>query len=313
MARESFIQTVPLLTAGDLNRLDRLAFGGAQRVPNLMPGEHPSRRVGRGQVFADHRPYVPGDDLRTIDWKALGRTDRLFVKRQEQTSQQRVHLLLDASASMAYRGQDAALNPRWATGPSKHRYACSLAAAVAHVCARQRDPVGFSVLHNARVESWPTANEPGVHHARLQHAAALEPSGRAGLAKALHTIGLGTARHAVTLVISDLHEQMPDVLDALSALVGRGAQWMVAQVLHPDEVALPVVKGALRFVDSESGEAVVASPARIADDYRQRMAQRIERWRAALASLGIEHRLITTDRPVVDALGDWVFNRSLRT
>src|SRR5690606_15362353 len=128
-------------------QLGGLMFVARRLVDGLYAGRHLSPQVGMGQDFHDYRPYAPGDDLADLDWKLLGRTDRLYVRRYHRQTDLPVHLMVDASASMHFAGLAKTGQPLSAErSPTKYRMACLLAAAVAFLVTRQSERVGLGIF-----------------------------------------------------------------------------------------------------------------------------------------------------------------------
>ena len=313
----------PLLTPDDRAALQNLQFSPSARVTGHYAGRHASPQRGSAVEFRDYRAYTPGDAPGAIDWKVYGRSDRLVVKQYDHQTDLTVHLVVDASASMAYRG---AL-PTAATGgrltrllgggtpgdapASKLDHARRLAAALAFVVIGQQDRAGVAVAQNgAGPAVAPAASWPHLHHltGTLDH---LLAGGSAGLAATLSALDARTRRRGVVVLFTDLADAAQPVIEAVNRLIHGGHEVIVFQTLHPDELDLPDLSDTV-FVDSESGDAVHVQVEDIRESYARRARERVDTWRRQLTARGATHRLAPTDTAPVTALRDFLFHRNAR-
>ena len=237
----------PLLTPQLLRRLEQFQLLAARRAKSSARGERRSRARGQSVEFADYRNYVQGDDFRHIDWSLYGRLERLFLKLYEEERELPVRIFLDASESMTF-GE-----------PAKFDFARQVAAAIGYVALCGFDRV--SVISFPAVENAPEqlAVRGALRSVRgrksavtfLQNLAALRPGGAANLNEALRRGALEARQPGLAVVLSDFLD--PAGYEAgLNALVGRGFQVDVVQVLSPEELT-PGTYGDLKLVDSETG------------------------------------------------------------
>jgi len=283
-----------LLDPVELSRLGGLEVVTEGIVEGFLAGLHRSPRRGFSVEFAEHRMYQPGDELRYVDWKLLGRTDRLYVKQFEEETNLRAMMVLDTSRSMAWSGApDLRL--------TKLDYARRLVAALALVLLRQRDATGLITFDDdirsvtpprARLAHW--LNLLAVL-SRLQagHGTAAEP--------ALRRVVDQLRRRGLVVFISDLLLDRELALTALRFLRHRGHQVLVLHVMDPAEVELSGPAEA-RFQDPESGMAVTLRPEEWSAMYRRTVMETVAGWRAACRRHGIAYERITTDQPFGPAL-----------
>ena len=225
-------------------------------VDGLLAGRHRGGREGFTVEFADHRPYSPGDDPRAVDWRLFARTGELHLKRFEQETNLAVHLVLDASGSMTFRGQDAA----W----SKWGCAATLAATLAALVLRGRDAVGLTVLGRPGADRPPSA--AATHLENLCAAlGTVAPAGEADLSAAVPAAAMWR-RRGVAVLIGDLFDDPDRLAAVLADLARRRHRVAVLRVLDPEEVSPPLT-AATRFVPLEGGPPVLAD-ARLRDAYR---------------------------------------------
>lgn len=296
------------MTERDLRALDpelarrtaALALAARRAVQGALGGEHKSPYLGASVVFAEHREYRPGDDLRALDWRAYARFDRHFVKRFEQETNLRALLICDRSASMSYRGERAA--------SSKTELAQTLLAALALVALRQGDAVG--VL--------PFAREPGTYlppRARADHiegvfaALCAPPSGEGAseLGAALAEVGDRFHRRGLVALASDLFDV--DAADgaavgaALARLRARGHDVIVFHVLDADEIDF-AFGAPSRFEALEGDVAVEVDPSLVRSAYLEQIERFLSSWRDRAADVGARYVVARTDLPAERPLGE---------
>ncbi len=291
------------LAPGDMQRLRHLEFSTTRRVRGALSGRHSSRQRGQSVEFNDYRQYMPGDDPADVDWKAYGRSDRLYIKLYEHESELSTTILLDGSASMDFRGCDAPppgtkrVTARGetvpASGPSKFELAGSVAAALAFLLVQRSDRVALAIAADGTVR----AERPGVSMAHLtQMLAALDGhacAGEAALPAAIESVVRRSRRRGILVVVSDFIDDPDATVAALAEAAARGHEPILFQTLHAEELELPR-GGAGLFVDSESGERVRVHLDDIRDSYARAMTDFLERFDRMTRSLGIERTLLHT-------------------
>ena len=244
--------------------------------------------------FAEHRQYQPGDEPRYVDWKLLGRTDRLYVKQFEEETNLRAMLVLDASASMAWTGAVERL--------TKLEYAARLAAALALVLLRQRDAAGL-ITFDETVRSITPARARSSHWTSLARTLANTGPGSATAAEpALRQVVAALRSRGMVIFISDLLLDRPLVLKALKYLRHRGHQVLVLHIADPAELEL--ARGdETRFRDPESAAVVTLTPSEWGAAYRETVRGVVRAWGEACRASGMRYALIPTDSPFGTALG----------
>ena len=257
-------------------------------VDGFITGLHRSPRKGFSVEFAEHRPYIPGDDLRYLDWRIAARADRWVVKQFEEETNARAMIVLDVSRSMQWSGDTARL--------TKLSYAERLAAAIALLLIRQRDAVGL-VRFDAGLRSVVPARAQRAQWRRLV-AALSEPGGGAAsdVAGALMQAGRLVRRPGFVVLISDLLVDAAPVADAARTLRARGHEVLVLHVLDPAERDFPEFGEAL-YRDPESQDEVAAAPADVRASYQATVQAALSEWRAALGRAGARYAVATTDDP----------------
>lgn len=287
------------LATETMRRLDHLVLGSRWTVEGGRAGRHSSVLKGASVEFRDHRDYVQGDSLRHLDWKLFGRSERYFIKQYQEETSLRVHLVLDASASMAFRHSGQT---------SKFEFARELAAAVAYLAHQQQDSVGL-VIYDDQVRRWLPA-KGGNRHIRhfLDALGGHEPCGRTDTGKALEALAEGMARRGLVLMLSDLLDAPEAVLRALAHFRRRGHDVVLVQVLDPAELDLPF-DGVTDFIDMETGERLEADAALVRRAYCEAIGTAIDGIRARCGALRVDFRIATTDRTAADFLTELLADR----
>ncbi|OGT93756.1 MAG: hypothetical protein A2083_08410 [Gemmatimonadetes bacterium GWC2_71_9] len=282
-----------------LDPADVAALGGIEVVARgvvegFLSGLHRSPFRGFSVEFAEHRPYQPGDELRYLDWKILGKRDRLYVKQYEEETNLRATLVLDISRSMHWKGSAE-------RGLTKLDYATRLAAALALVLLRQRDATGLIAFDDAVRSVVPPRARSGQWHQVVRALMALEPGGGTAAEPALRRVTDLLRRRGMVIFVSDLLVERDLVLTALRYLRHRGHQVTVFHIMDPAEIEL-LGPAEARYVDPESGDSVVASAAALRREYRATVDRVVAAWRRACRSSGIAYHRVTTETPFGQAL-----------
>ncbi|MEO5798387.1 MAG: DUF58 domain-containing protein [Gemmatimonadales bacterium] len=293
-APATLLDPAVLARIGDLSLLARTVVDG------FLHGLHRSMRIGSSFDFAEHRSYQPGDDLRRIDWRLFGRTDKYFLKTYEADTNADVLFVVDVSASMDYGS----------TAVTKFAYARFLAASLAWLAQRQGDRVGLATIGGDLVDVVPSSTR---HLQLILHTLARAAPGGAGqLPKGLERVARFRGRSGVVVVISDCYEEPPVLEKTLGALRSRGHDVVLFHVLDPAERDLPW-ETAVTFEDSESGERLPLLPEELRQKYHALMAAHQQALRDGLARNRVDYVPVTTDQPLDAALHSYLDRRMLAT
>jgi uncharacterized protein (DUF58 family) len=271
-------------------------------VEGFLSGLHRSPFKGFSVEFAEYRQYVPGDDLSTLDWKVYARTDRHYVKKFEEETNLECHVLLDVSASMAYRG---------GAPMSKVEYGSVLAASLAYLMHRQRDATGLIQFDEKIIARLPASARPGHLHAILLALDRITPGARSDVGRPLHQLADALGKRSLAVLVSDLLDDPDRVVRGLKHLRFRGTDVIVFQVLDPYELQFPF-KGASRFTDVESGDEVTAEPSRVREGYLAQLAGLRAHYEKELRGAGIDFLTLDTSKPLDFALLAYLDARSRR-
>ncbi len=278
-----------LLDPMEVARLGGLELVAEGVVEGFLAGLHRSPRRGFSVEFAEHRMYQPGDDLRYVDWKILGRNDRLYVKQYEEETNLRAVVVFDVSRSMAWTGDPALRLPKLA-------YAQRLIAALTLVLQRQRDATGLIAFDDAVRVTLPARARLSHWRRVLETLAGLEAGQGTAAEPALRRVIDQLRRRGLVVFVSDLLFDRPLALKALRFLHHRGHQVVVLHVMDPSEVTLEGPAEA-RFEDPETRAAVVLRPKDWAGAYRETVEGVIAAWRLACRGHGIAYHAVRTDTP----------------
>lgn len=268
-----------------LDKVAGLELKAKRIVEGYVSGLHKSPFHGFSVEFAEHREYVPGDDLRFLDWKVYGRTDRLYIKRYEEETNLEAHLVVDTSASMAYTSAHESL-------PSKLTYATWAAAALAYLITQQQDAAGL-VLFDEKIRDLLPAQSNEAHLALLfERLETLEAAGNTQSGRAFGEIADALRRKGIILVFSDLLDDFREVLRGLKRLRARGHEVILFHILAHDEVVFPFER-MTRFEGLELGGRLTADPLALKEAYLAEVA----RFRNKLRRVCLQNRidLIETD------------------
>jgi uncharacterized protein (DUF58 family) len=279
-----------------LARIDTLELVAKWVVDGFINGLHGSPYLGLSLDFAEHRQYMPGDDIRRIDWRLYARTDRYYVKEYEADTNANFVAVLDISKSMKYGSK----------GISKLDYGRFLAASLAYFSSEQRDRVGLVTFDEDVVDYVP----PSAKHLEviLHTLDRVNPSKRGGLAQPMKKVLETVRRRGIMVVISDLYEEPEAVLEALTPLRYRGHDVIVFHLLDPTEIEFPFDEAA-QFEDLESGERIPIVPETQRARYRELISSHVGRISKLCADNQIDYALFDTATPLDYALFNYLSNR----
>lgn len=283
------------------SRLGKLGFVARAAVEGFITGLHKSPHRGVSVEFAEHREYAVGDEIRHLDWKALARTDRYYVKQFEQETNLRVHVLLDVSGSMAYGS----------AGLTKMEYGCYLSAMMAYLMARQQDQVGFVAFDERERFRMPPGSTPAHLDEMFRKLEALRPGKLTRIGPVFHELAEQVRRRGLIVIISDLHDEPRDVMRGLRHFVHNKHQVIVFHVLDPAEVELPFNQ-LVTFVDMEDDSRIQVDPKMIRQAYRTEVENFLADYRRQCAESRIEYVVARTDTPYEVMLRRYLSMRQAR-
>ena len=284
-----------------LARIGNLELLARTVVEGFLSGLHRSPYLGRSIDFAEHRGYMPGDDIRRIDWRLFARTDRFYIKEFEADSNTDLVSLLDVSRSMRFTSHSL----------TKLDYGRSLAACLAYLARKQRDRVGLITFDEDVVDFVPPSarNLTVVLHTLDRVDGALEAGRRGELQRPLRKAAEACHRRSILVLISDLYEEPRAVLDAVAGLSHRGSDLIVFHLLDPAELRLPFDQPA-SFEDLEGGERIPVVPEEARARYVELVSAHIAGLQRLLGENRIDYLQIDTSQPLDHALLGYLSRRA---
>ncbi len=286
-----------------LARLQGLELRARYIVDGYLSGRHRGAHRGHSVEFTEHREYVAGDDLRYVDWKVFGKTDKVYLKQFEAETNLVCHLLADVSESMCYQSDSAAL--------SKLEYGQCLAAALAYVVLRQRDSVSLATFDDEVRQVVRESSNPA--HLR-QLVAVLDQADacrKSQLGSVLHELSKRLLHRGIVVMISDLLGDVDSLLSGLKHLRHERHEVIVLHLLDPAEVDFPFQR-TTRFQGLEALPEVLAEPRGVRRAYLAALEEFLERVQAGCRSLQVDYQLVRTDEPFDATLRRVLISRSAR-
>ncbi len=283
-----------------LARVKNLSVVARGVVEGFISGLHSSPYKGFSVEFAEHREYTAGDDPRRLDYRMLGRTDRLFVKQYEEETNMRVQILLDTSGSMGYS---------YAGRITKLQYGSYLTAVLSYLMTRQQDAVGLTTFDAEIRLDMPAHSTPRHFNEMMHRLEAITPGGETNIAETLHKLANRFKRRGLIVLVSDLCDEPEEVVRALNHFRHRRHEVIVFHVLDKAEIEFPF-RETIAFHDLETDEQIQIEPAYVRDEYLAQMEAFIADYRRACAEAGIDYVLTDTSVPYDFMLSKYLAKRS---
>lgn len=279
-------------------RLKGLSLRARTIVSGVLSGQHRSAYRGYSVEFAEHRQYVPGDDIRHIDWRLFGRKDRLYIKQYEEETSLTCHLLVDISRSMQYR-----------SGPlSKYEYACCLAAALAYLLVQQQDAIALTTFDSEVRRTLPPTTGRAQLDALLAILEETSPEHETDVKALLHRMAGELRRRSVIVLLSDLLTPAEDLVAGIDHLAHAGHEIVVMHVLDDDEWHLPFHENVL-FDGLEEPQRLLADPQSLRNSYLAAVERFVTRVRGACLNHGADYVPINTHDPLDVVLSGYLARR----
>jgi uncharacterized protein (DUF58 family) len=299
---KSFLDPSVLARIGNLELLARIVVEG------FINGLHKSPHLGASTDFAEHRAYMPGDDIRRIDWKLFARSDRHYIKEYEADTNTNFNVILDISPSMRYGAN--AENGR----VSKLTYACYLAACLTYFSSTQRDRVGLATIDTDVVDYVP----PSARHLQLilhtldriekKARDAKSAAGKSTLLPPLRKLSETLRRRSLVVLISDFYEDVDEIINALAHVRGRGNDLMVFHLLDKHEIDFSF-NDATNFVDMETGEKMPVIPEYLRQQYKEVVAEHTRMLSKRIGETRADYVMFDTTKALDHALFTYLLAR----
>jgi len=284
-----------------LARVENLSVVARGVVEGFISGLHSSPYKGFSAEFAEHREYTAGDDPRHLDYRMLGRTDRLYVKQYEEETNMRVQILLDGSGSMGYSHEGRL---------SKLEYGSYLTAILAYLMTRQQDSVGLSTFDTQIRLDMPARSSPRHFNEMMQQLEAVRPGGETDIAETLHRLANRFKRRCLIVLVSDLYDEPEEVIRALHHFRHRRHEVIVFHVLDRAEIEFPF-RDVIAFHDLETNERIQVDPAYVRQPYLDEIEAFIEGYRRACAEAQIDYVATDTSVPYDFMLARYIAKRNV--
>jgi uncharacterized protein (DUF58 family) len=284
MTTDPFRSTRSFLDMGVLSRLAGFPLFARRPMMGSVSGRHPSPHRGSSVEFAEYRKYVPGDDLRRLDWRAYGRSDRFFVKEFEADTNLRCCLVLDTSGSMDFG----------TVGVTKIEYARRIAGAIGHLALQQGDAVGLTCVANGIVRTIPPRRNPSHLMSVFDILEQAKPQNETRLDAVLHELAETIRQRALIIILSDLFVEPEPLRSCFQHLRFRRHDVAVFHLLDPQEVKFDF-RRPMRFLDMEGGPSIFAEPNEIAERYHKAMNGYLERLQQVVNESAVDYHRVTID------------------
>ena len=284
----------------ELRKYGGLTLIARTLVEGFLTGVHKSPYKGFSVEFAEHRQYYPGDEIRHIDWRAYGKTDRYYIKEFEEETNLKAHLLVDASGSMSFKGKY----------PSKFQFAQYVAASLAYLMLHQRDAVGL-VTHDTRLRQMVPAKASSKHLLRIiRTLEETRPGGETELAPIWHDLaGHQLRRRGLIVILSDCFDDLDRLLKALQHFRHKRHEVLLFHILAPEEIEFPF-RRMTQFRNLEiAGDKLLVDPNRLRAEYLKNFQAFCTKLKEKAGGMRIDYHLLRTDAPVDRALGIYLTRR----
>lgn len=292
----------PLLNPNAFARFGRVDLIARQLMDGYITGMHKSPHVGFALDFAQHRAYVPGDDIKRIDWRAYAKADRYYIKQYEVTTNLRAYVVLDASASMRYKGAADAL--------TKFRYAQSVAACLTYLILHQQDSAGLIVV-DEKVRDFIEARSAPIHLKTIADALEKQTAhGPSNLAACMHQAAERVPRRSMILVLSDFLDDAAHVIEALHHFRHQRQEVILMNVMSHDELTFPFRKFS-EFLSLEvPGQQLKLDPAVMRARYLENLHAHQDALKVGAGKLGMEYVLLDTSEAFDTAVTSFLARRA---
>lgn len=287
------------LDTAALSRLAAVPLFARKAMQGNVSGRHASPHRGSSVEFAEYRRYVPGDDLRRLDWRAYGRSDRFFVKEFEADTNLRCCLVVDTSGSMDFGSG----------GITKIEYARKIAGALGHLALQQGDAVGLSLVADGLVRNIPPKRNPAHLSAVFDALESAKPHGKTRLAPILHELAETVRQRALVVILSDFFIEPKLLQGCFQHLRFRKHDVAAFHLLDPRELGFEF-RRPMRFLDMEGGPAIFAEPNEIADRYKKALGVYLDEVRRIVLESAVDYRRVTIDEDYEQVLMRFLVDRT---
>jgi uncharacterized protein (DUF58 family) len=287
-----------LLDPETISRAEQLGLQARFIVEGFMSGEHKSPFRGFAVEFTQHREYVPGDDLRHLDWKVLGRTGRYYIKQYEQETNYIAHLLVDGSESMRYGSGKI----------TKLHYAKALAACIAYLILLQRDATSLSVFDTSVASHLPRTGNLGSIHAVMELLSRFDGKGETNISAVLQNLSSQIKRRGIVVLISDLFDDEEKIFEGIQRIRFGGSEVILLHVMDHYELDFPF-KGNVEFHGYENIPKLLTRPHEVRKSYLAEVQAFCDRIKAGCERNNTHYYLVDTSHPLKETLSGYLAYR----
>jgi uncharacterized protein (DUF58 family) len=289
-----------ILSPSTLARIENYALLARVAVEGFISGMHRSLSHGTGSEFLQYRNYSFGDDLKYVDWKAFARLDRYLTKVFLEETNTACRIVLDASASLDYRGDRASV--------TKWRYACMTAACIAYLASRQGDNVGLYIYNEGMTDVLEPSGTRGQLQRVFHSMARQKPTGGANHKRAWDYLTGSLRDRGIVVFLSDFLEAEETLPPLLNRMHYARHDCLAIQVLDPDEIDLPF-DISTEFIDAEEGRRILTYPEKIRDDYERKMNEFLRTLSASIARTPVDFLRLQTSDSLAESLAAYLNRR----
>lgn len=306
-----------------ISKLSNIELKAKFVVEGFIAGLHKSPYHGFSVEFAEHRQYMPGDDLKYLDWKVLGKTDRYYIKQFEEETNLKSYLIVDASKSMSFKSADSGLTgfsglrklfkkkdeaAEKISSISKLEYSTYIAASLSVLMHFQKDAAGL-VVYDEVIKTFipPKATSQNLKQI-LTTLSGIQPSGKTNTASALNSVAERIKRRGLVIIFSDLFDDQQQVISALKHFRYKKNEVIVFQILDPLEMSFAIDSPTI-FKDLETQKEMLSQPISVLNNYQEAVREFIENYKSSCLANNIDYVLISTETPFDTALMEYLNKR----
>jgi uncharacterized protein (DUF58 family) len=282
-----------------INKIDNLSLRARLVVEGFIVGMHKSPYHGFSVEFSEHRPYGYGDEIKYIDWKLWGKTDRFYIKQFEEETNLKCHLILDKSSSMNFGSK----------GITKFEYSKSLCAAFAYLMIKQQDAIGLTTFDNKINISIPPKSKKGHLNLLLKTLHHSKPGGETNTSKLLHALAESIDKRGLVILISDLLDNQKEILQSLRHFKYKGHEVLIFHIIDPKEKDLSYTEN-IKFTDLENGENIVTDARLIRQQYNKAFNHFCKFYSNGCANNKVDYVQISTEDSLDKSLMEYLIKRS---
>lgn len=283
-----------------ISRINNLDLRARLVVEGFMVGLHKSPYHGFSVEFSQHRPYMQGDNLKNVDWRVFGKTEKYFIKQYEEETNLKCYIVLDSSKSMSFSSDNQI---------SKLDYASTLAASLSYLMIKQQDAVSLTIYSDKIISHLPAKSSNSFLHQILKELSVNSASSKTNTAEALSIVAEKIKRRGLVIIISDFFDDVDTTIKALKHFAHQKNEVIVFQILDPMERSFGFGKDAI-FKDLETGEELTTQPYQIQKAYREAMIDFTDKIRRECLNANFDYNLLDTSTPFDKALFSYIQKRT---